>query len=312
MKVLVLGAGAIGGYFGGRLAAAGVDVTFLVRPGRRAQLERDGLVIESPVGNLSLPVKTVSAEELKDEYDVVLLTCKSYDLDSAMDSIAPAMTGNCAVVPMLNGMSHLETLDARFGRNNVFGGLCAIVATMKKDGTILHMAPIHRIVIGTRADDPTGRAKDFAAALEKSQVETELSERIEQDLWEKVVFLSAAAALSCLFRANIGEIMAAAGGTDVIDRCLDTNMKIAAAEGYPLRPAAIEFSNSRLKTPSPLTASMLRDIESGNAVEADHIVGFMLNLARKHGIDDSVLSMAYTHLKAYENRRAAGRVTAIA
>lgn len=308
MKVLVLGAGAIGGYFGGRLAASGADVTFLVRPGRRAQLEQDGLVIESAMGNLKMPVKTVSAEELKDDYDVVLLTCKSYDLESAMDSIAPAMTGKCAVVPMLNGMSHLETLDARFGRNNVFGGLCAIIATMKKDGTIVNMGPIHRIVIGTRADDPTGRAKDFAAALEKSQVETELSDRIEQDLWEKVVFLSAAAAITCLFRANIAEIMAAPGGPEYIDRLLDSNMKISAAEGYPLRPAAVEFSNARLKTPSPLTASMLRDLESGNPVEADHIVGFMLNLARKHGIDDSVLSMAYTHLKAYENRRAAGRV----
>ncbi|MEO7996969.1 MAG: ketopantoate reductase family protein [Gemmatimonadaceae bacterium] len=311
MKVLVLGAGAIGGYFGGRLAAAGVDVTFLVRPGRRAQLERDGLVIESAMGNLKLPVKTVEAAELKDGYDVVLLTCKSYDLDSAMDSIAPAMTGKCAVVPMLNGMSHLETLDARFGRENVFGGLCAIVSTMKKDGTIVHMGPLHRIVIGTRAADPTGRAKEFAAALERSKVETELSEIIEQDLWEKVVFLSAAAALSCMFRANIGEIMGATGGPEVVDRLLDTNMKISAAEGFPLRPAAVDFSNARLKTPSALTASMLRDIEAGNAVESDHIVGFMLNLARKHSLDDSILSIAFTHLKAYENRRAAGRVTPI-
>ena len=312
MKVLVLGAGAIGGYFGGRLAAAGVDVTFLVRPGRRAQLERDGLVIESTMGNLKTPVKTVSAEEVKDDYDVVLLTCKSYDLESAMDAIAPAMTGRCAVVPMLNGMSHLETLDARFGRSNVFGGLCAILATMKKDGTIVNLGPLHRIVIGTRADDPTGRAKEFAAALVKSKVEAELSERIEQDLWEKVVFLSAAAALSCMFRANIAEIMGAAGGPEVIDRLLDTNMKISAAEGFPLRPAAVEFSNARLKTPSPLTASMLRDLESGNQVESDHIVGFMLNLARKHGLDDTVLSIAFTHLKAYENRRAAGRLPVLA
>lgn len=311
MKVLVLGAGAIGGYFGGRLAAAGVDVTFLVRPGRRAQLERDGLVIESAMGNLKMPVKTVEAAELKDDYDVVLLTCKSYDLDSAIESIAPAMTGKCAVVPMLNGMSHFDTLDARFGREHVFGGLCAIVSTMKKDGTIVHMGQLHRIVIGTRAADLLGRAKEFTAALEKSQVEVELSEIIEQDLWEKVVFLSAAAALSCMFRANIGEIMGAAGGPEAIDRLLDTNMKISAAEGYPLRPAAVDFSNARLKTPSALTASMLRDIEAGNAVESDHIVGFMLNLARKHSLDDSILSIAFTHLKAYENRRAAGRVVAI-
>lgn len=313
MKVLVLGAGAIGGYFGGRLAAAGVDVTFLVRPGRRAQLERDGLVIESAMGNLKMPVKTVEAAELKPDFDVVLLTCKSYDLESAMDSIAPAMKGKCAVVPMLNGMSHFDTLDARFGRDNVFGGLCAIVSTMKKDGTIVHMGPLHRIVIGARSEgDAVTRCQAFADALVQSKVEVENSTNIYQDLWEKVVFLSAAAGLTSLFRANVGEIMAAPGGPEATDLFLKTNMEISAHEGYPLRPEAVAFCNARLKTPSALTASMLRDIEGGNAVESDHIVGFMLNLARKHGLDDTIHSIAFTHLKAYENRRAAGRVVAIA
>ncbi|MEP6836198.1 MAG: ketopantoate reductase family protein [Gemmatimonas sp.] len=312
MKVLVLGAGAIGGYFGGRMAAADVDVTFLVRPGRRAQLERDGLVIESSMGNLAQAVKTVEAAELRAEYDIVLLTCKSYDLESAMDSIAPAMKGKCAVVPMLNGMSHFDLLDQRFGRENVFGGLCAIVSTMKKDGTIVHMGPLHKIVIGARTGaDAISRCEAFADALRQSKVEVEHSERIDQDLWEKVVFLSAAAGLSCLFRANIGEIMAAAGGPEAVDLFLNTNIEIAAHEGFPLRPAAVDFCNARLKTPSALTASMLRDIEGGNAVESDQIVGFMLNLARKHGLNDTIHSIAYTHLKAYENRRAAGRVVAI-
>ena len=308
MKVLVLGAGAIGGYFGGRMALAGVDVTFLVRPGRRAQLNADGLVVESSMGNFRIPVKTVEAGELRPEYDVVLLTCKSYDLESAIEAIAPAMQGNCAVVPMLNGMSHFETLDARFGQDNVMGGLCAIVATMKKDGTIVHMGPLHRIVVGNRTAAGAARAKAFADALALSKVEAEYSEVIAQDLWEKVVFLSAAAALTCLFRANIGEIMAAPGGPEAVDRMLKTNIEIAAAVGYPLRPAAIEFCNARLKTPSALTASMLRDLESGGQIESDHIVGLMLNLAREHKLDDTMLSVAFTHLKAYENRRAAGRL----
>ncbi|MEO7361578.1 MAG: ketopantoate reductase family protein [Gemmatimonadaceae bacterium] len=312
MKVLVLGAGAIGGYFGGRMAAAGVDVTFLVRPGRHAQLERDGIVIESPMGDLKMPVKTVEAAALKPEYDLVLLTCKSYDLVSAMDAIAPAMQGKCAVVPMLNGMSHFAVLDERFGRDNVFGGLCAIMCTMKKDGAIVQLGPLHRIVIGARTGgDAIARCEAFAEALVKSKVEVENSTRIDQDLWEKVVFLSAAAGLTCLFRANIAEIMAAEGGPEAVDLFLNTNMEISAHEGFPLRPAAVEFCNLRLKTPSALTASMLRDLESGNAVESDHIVGFMLNLARKHGLDDTIHSIAFTHLKAYENRRAAGRVVAI-
>lgn len=308
MKVLVLGAGAIGGYFGGRLALAGVDVTFLVRPGRREQLNRDGLVVESSQGNFRLPVKTVEAHELKPEYDVVLFTCKSYDLASAMDAIAPAMTGNCAVVPMLNGMSHLDNLDQRFGKDNVFGGLCAIVATMKKDGTVVHMGPLHRIVVGERTPAGATKARAFADALALSKVEAEYSNVINQDLWEKVVFLSGAAALTCMFRANMAELLSAPGGPEAADAILKTNMATAAAEGFPLRPAAVEFSIARLKTPSALTASMLRDLESGGQIEADHIVGFMLENARKHKIEASVLSIAYTHLKAYENRRAAGRL----
>jgi 2-dehydropantoate 2-reductase len=152
-------------------------------------------------------------------------------------------------------------------------------------------------------------AKAFADALALSKVEVELSEVIEQDLWEKVVFLSAAAALTCMFRANIAEILAAPGGSEAVDRILETNMEILAAEGFPLRPAAVEFCNQRLKKPSALTASMLRDLEAGNEVESDHIVGFMLHHARKHDLDDTMLSVAFTHLKAYENRRAAGNRT---
>ena len=123
MKILVLGAGGIGGYYGGRLAEAGVDTTFLVRPKRREQIARDGLVIESPNGNARIAAKTVLAEEVKPRYDAVLFTCKAYDLDSAMDAVAGAMDGRAVLVPMLNGMSHLERLDARFGPAQVMGGL---------------------------------------------------------------------------------------------------------------------------------------------------------------------------------------------
>src|SRR5260221_5041693 len=126
MKTLILGAGGLGGYFGGRLAQAGEDVTFLVRPKRREQIARDGLVIESPLGNAKFPVKTVLAEELEPGYDLVIFTCKAYDLDSSMEAISPAMDGKSAVLPQLNGMAHLERLDQRFGRSQVMGGVAQI------------------------------------------------------------------------------------------------------------------------------------------------------------------------------------------
>ena len=311
MKLLVLGAGGIGGYFGGRLAEAGADVTFLVRPKRREQLARDGLRIESPLGNAKIDARTVLAEELKPGYDAVLFTCKAYDLDSAMDAIAPAMTGKAAVVPMLNGIAHFERLDARFGRENVMGGTAQINVTLRKNGVVHHADALQRLLFGERDRSKSARARAFADALGKSKIDWQLSEDIEQDLWEKVVFLSALAATTCLFRGNVREIMAAPGGREAMQRALDTNIAIATREGHAPRPASIEFARTRLTDATGTwSASMLRDLESGGSVEADHIVGWMLAKARKHGLDDTVLSLAYTHLKAYEARRAAGRLPA--
>jgi 2-dehydropantoate 2-reductase len=304
MKLLVLGAGGIGGYFGGRLAAAGTDVTFLVRHRRREQLERDGLRILSPVGDLTMPVKTVTAETITADYDVVLLTCKAYDLPSAMDAIAPAMGGRCAVVPMLNGMAHVDALAQRFGAGAVLGGTCSISVALGKDGVIRHANALQRIAFGELDGGHTPRARFLADAFAKTTVEWELAGNIRQNMWEKITFLSVLAATNCLFRANIGEIVRAPGGLAAIERALAANFELASREGFAPRPAAIEFANKTLKSPaSTLRGSMLHDLESGAPVEADHIIGWMLEKARQHGVDDTVLSMAYTSLKAYEARR---------
>ena len=309
MRILVLGAGGIGGYFGGRLAAAGVDTTFLVRPRRREQIAREGLLIESPLGNLQLAAKTVLAEEVRPEYDAILFTCKAYDLDAAMDAVAPAMKGEAALVPLLNGLAHFEALDARFGAGHVMGGTAHINAMLKRDGTVVNGDALHRILFGERDKRESARAKAFAAELAKTKADWKLSPDIEQDLWEKVVFLSALAATTCLFRGNVREIVAAPGGREAMERVLAANREIAVREGHAPREASYESFRARLTDPTgEWSASMMRDMEAGNRVEADHIVGWMLARARKHGIDDTVLSMAYTHLKAYEARRAAGRL----
>ena len=309
MKLLILGAGGIGGYFGGRLAQAGADVAFLVRPRRREQLAREGLRIASPLGDLRVPVKTLLAEELKPGYDFVLLTCKTYDLDSACEAIAPAMDGRCAIVPMLNGLDHFESLDRRFGKENVLGGTCAINVTLGKDGVIHHVGAMQRLAFGERDGSKSARAAAFGEALAKSAIEWEQAEDIEQNLWEKIVFLSALAAVSCLFRANVREILAAPGGREAIERTLATHLEVASREGHPARAAAIGFARKGLVDPESLwNASMLRDMEGGGSVESEPIIGWMLAKAKKHGLDDTILSLAYTHLKAYEARRAAGRL----
>ena len=311
MKILVLGAGGLGGYFGGRLAQGGADVTFLVRPRRRAQLERDGLVIESPSGNAKLEVKTLLAEEVRPGYDWVLFTCKAYDLESAMDSVAPAMDKGCALLPVLNGLAHFEALDARFGAAQVLGGTAHINAVLRADGVVWNGDPLNRILFGERDGSKSPRVKAVADAFARTTVEWRLSDDIVQDLWEKVTFLCTLASVTCLFRGNIGEIMAAPGGREAVLRAYEANVQVATREGHPPRAAHVENGRARLTDPKGnWTASMLRDLEAGGRTEADHIVGWMLERARRHGVDDTVLALAYTHLKAYESRRAAGRLAA--
>lgn len=305
MKILVLGAGAIGGYFGGRLAEKGSDVTFLVRPKRKAQLEKDGLQIRSPAGDLTLPVKTVTADGLKRGYDIVLLTCKAYDLPSAMEAIAPAVHDDCAIVPMLNGMAHIDQLIQRFDAMHVMGGTCSISVALDAHGVIRHANTLERITFGELDRRDTPRARALAAEFAKTKLDWELAPDVRQNMWEKIAFLSVLAAANCLFRANIGQIMNAPGGREALERALAANFEIAAREGHAMRPAAAEFATKNLINPaSTLRGSMLHDLESGAPVEADHIIGWILAKAREHGIDDTVLSMAYTNLKAYELRRA--------
>jgi 2-dehydropantoate 2-reductase len=304
VKILVLGAGGIGGYYGGRLAQAGADVTFLVRRKRREQLERDGLRVESVSGNFSARVKSVTGDTLGPGYDAVLFTCKAYDLDSAMDAIAPAMDGRCIVVPLLNGLAHFEALDARFGRARVMGGTAHINVKLAADGTIVNPDPLQRIIFGERDPSQRATAEALAAEFAKTRVETVHSKDIEEDLWAKIVFLSALASVTCLFRGNVGEIMSAPGGLEAMQRALAANVEIAKREGHEPQANRIQGAMQRLTDPQGTwESSMLRDMEAGNPVEADHIVGWMLRKARQYGIDDTVLSLAYTHLKAYERRR---------
>ena len=309
MKFLVLGAGAIGGYFGGRLAESGADVTFLVRPNRRAQIERDGLRVESALGNVSRPVRTVLADAVAPDYDVVLLTCKAYDLPSSIDAIAPAMGPQTAVVPLLNGLSHFAVLDARFGASRVMGGTCMIDSTLGRDGVVHHGGTLQRLVFGERDRRRSPRAEAIAAVLAGTTIDWSLSDDIEQVLWDKLVFLAALAAVTCLFRANVREVMSSPGGREAMERALAANAEIAAREGHRPTDSGLEFARTRLTDPTgPWSASMLRDMESGGRVEADHIIGWMLERARRHGVDDTLLSLAFTHLKAFEARRDANRL----
>jgi len=304
MRILVVGAGGLGGYFGGRLLSAGRDVTFLVRQRRAAQLAGSGLVVRSPLGDLDLPAPpTVLAEDLKDAFDVILLSCKAYDLEAAMDSLTPAVGPDTAILPLLNGMRHMDLLKARFGEGRVLGGLCLISAALDPEGRVLHLNDLHTLSFGEPDGVRSPRIEAIAAALSDAGFDARLSDTIVQDMWEKWIFIATGAGATCLMRAAIGDIVAA-GATDVVTGLLDESAAIATAQGFPPRQPAIERTRDSYTRPgSTMTASMLRDIERGGPIEADHIIG---DLLRRGGnpAASPILGIVHAHLKAYEARRA--------
>lgn len=304
MRILVLGAGATGGYFGGRLAEAGADVTFLVRPKRAALLAEKGLRIQSPRGDAAFPVKTVTADSLSGHWDVVLLSCKAYDLEDSIKSVAPAVGPESMVVPVLNGLAHYGPLDAAFGPERVIGGLCHIFSTLGKDGEILHMGDIHRITFGERQGGTSPRTQALAQAFAPAKCDTVHSPEIMQEAWEKYILLAPMAAMTCLMRANIGTIMATEDGGGLMREIFEECTATAAAAGYAPRDKARDLALGFLtQKGSAMTASMMRDLEAGGAIEGEHIVGDMLRRARAAGVAAPLLRVANAHLQAYDIRR---------
>jgi 2-dehydropantoate 2-reductase len=305
MRILVVGAGAIGGYFGGRLLQAGRDVTFLVRPKRAAELAEAGLVIKSPNGDVTLKnPPMVQADKLTEQFDVVLLSCKAFDLEDAIKSFAPAVGAQTAIIPLLNGMLHLDVLDGRFGRERVLGGLCAIAVTLNDKREVVQLQPMQSLSFGERDGKLSDRVRAIAEVMASGKFGSVASEHIIREMWEKWVFLASLAASTCLMRAAVGHILAAPGGKDFILGMLDECSAVAAAEGHAPSGPFFERVRGMLTTEgSQMTASMFRDIKAGAPVEADHVIGDLIARGDAAKVPVPRLRTAYTHLKAYEKQR---------
>ncbi len=304
MRILVVGAGAIGGYFGARLAVAGRDVTFLVRPKRAEQLA-SGLIVRSPKGDAKVAAPKLVTEatlsRATEPFDLVLLSCKSYDLDSAMSSFAPAVGPATMILPLLNGESHIDTLKKRFGAGAVLGGQCQISSTLDEQGHIVHLNDWHLLGFGELDGSRSSRIEAVNESFLGANFEPQLSLQILQDMWEKWVFIASMAGITCLMRASLGDI-ATAGGTGNALELFAECSAISGKNGYVLRSAARERIRATLSTPgSTLMASMLRDVEGHRRTEHEHVLGDLL--ARAQGIRAPVLEICLAHMRAYEARR---------
>ena len=305
MKILVLGAGGMGGYYGARLIEAGADVTFLVRPARADALAHHGLRVHSDLGDFRGMVKTVVADDPGTGYDLILLTCKSYDIDAAMNAIAHVAAAGAAVLPLLNGLSAYDKLDRRFGRDRVLGGVSYIATTLAPDGSISHAGRVDKLLVGARTPQAQMLAADFHRLASRTPGIRGLSSDIEQELWNKWVMVAAGALMTCLMRGTVGDILKTRDGRRLMERAIDECSTVAALCGYPVPDRVAEEMRDRLlDETSTWAASMMRDIAQGaRRIEADAIVGDLIAHAEAAGRDLPLSRIAYCHLQVYQGRR---------
>jgi 2-dehydropantoate 2-reductase len=230
---------------------------------------------------------------------------KSYSLDEAMNQFAPAVGPDTTILPVLNGMGHIDRLHAKFGAKHVLGGMANISAGLDAEGRVTQFHPIHDLVFGEIAGGSTERLRAMQAALSVAGIDARDSDAVMHDMWEKFVQLGLGAGITCLMRASIGDILAAPGGREAMFSLFDECCAVATASGFPPRPAFIEFDHKLITTVgSPIKWSMLRDIERGSTTEGEHILGDMVGRARKLGVATPILDLARTHVAAYEIARA--------
>jgi len=303
MRILIVGAGAVGGYFGGRLAQSGRDVTFLVRPSRAKQLSRDGLRIVSPHGDAVLTPKLITADKIDMPYDLVFLSVKAYALEAAMNDFAAAIGPETMIFPPLNGLRHIDLLEKRFGEHAVIGGVCFVAADIDDQGRIVQLADFQYLLYGERNGETTPRLKTLDATLQGAGFDARLSPDIMQAMWEKWFQLASLGAVTCLMRGTIGEIVAAPGGAELSIDMVNESAAVATACGHKPSEKVLSSHTGAMTAPgSSLTSSMYRDLRNGAAVEADHILGDFIERGRAHGVATPLLKAAFVNLRVYQDR----------
>ncbi|MFI5864536.1 2-dehydropantoate 2-reductase [Streptomyces sp. NPDC051546] len=307
MRILTVGAGAAGGYFGARLARAGQDVTFLVRPRRAEALRARGLRVSGPGEEIVLAPQLVTAGALEETYDLVLLSVKSTSLEAAVRDLAPAVGPGTAILPLLNGMAHLDLLADRFGDGAVLGGVAKVVTTLNEHGDILRMAPPTVVLTGERDGRPSARVDAVREVLAGAGIDTPDVPDIIGAMWHKWVFITTLVAVTSLARGAVGEINALPGGTEFGLAVLAEAAAVSAASGYPVPESELASTARTLAAPdSPLTPSMYRDLLAGHPTEVEHVLGDLTDRARKFAVPTPLLDLATLQLRVQQRRVVAG------
>lgn len=303
MKILIVGAGAIGGYFGGRLLEKGEDVTFLVREGRQAQLKETGLKINSVNGDSKLIPKTITAKNIHEPFDLVILSTKSYQLSAAIEDMHPFVGKETMVLPLLNGISHMEKLEKVFGKQAVIGGLCYIESTLDEEGTIVQASPMNQLVYGEQTGEKTQRILQLQKAFEGAKADFILSDHIEQEMWEKYLFITVMSGITTAMESPIGPIRELETGQRTIAAFIEELASIMLEIGAPVKASIVQEQLDKINLMAAgMKSSMQRDVEKSLPIEAEHLQGYLLKKASEHQLPVPILEMIYTKFMLYEKK----------
>jgi 2-dehydropantoate 2-reductase len=304
MKILMVGAGAVGGQFGAYLHESGADVQFLLRPARKKIIDAEGLTLDLPAGKLQIQPRTLSAPELTPDFDLIIVSCKAYSLNSVITDITQAMGKQTVILPLLNGLRHLDILGRKFGDDRVLGGIAKTVATLASPSCIQIKHGPGNITVGARTPDQRQTAHAVWSQLHAGGIQAYFSEHVMDDMWDKYCLMASLGAANCLLGGTVGEYMRSQAGGEIalqlFKECVDT----AQASGHPLHPESIaRIQHALTNRHSGFSASMYRDMQAGLPVEGDHLVGDMMRRGEALGVACPMLKIAHAVLETYMGRR---------
>jgi 2-dehydropantoate 2-reductase len=303
MKIAVMGAGAIGGYFGGRLAKAGFDVSFIARGAHLDVIRKNGLKVLSPLGDFTIHPATVTDDPAEvGPVDVILFMVKNYDTLRAAEQIRPLVGPDTAIIPFQNGVEARAMLSNVLGARHVLGGVAFIPASIQEPGVIKHNAELAKLVFGEFDKQITPRALSFLDALEKAGVTGEIPADISMVLWSKLMFLTSMSAINCITRQPVGLVQS---DGETIALYMDAMREVAAvavAHGVSLGEEAIADNMALAKSfPPNNKTSMFQDLEAGQRLEIDYLSGAVVRLGREKGIETPIHRTAWVAIKPWIN-----------
>jgi 2-dehydropantoate 2-reductase len=309
MKIAVIGAGGVGGYFGGKLASGGADVVFLVRGRTLEALRTNGLRVDSIAGNFEVAnVNATDDPSSVGKVDAVLLATKAWQIAEACETARPMIGDDTMVIPLENGMEAPETIARILGRDHAMGGLCAIVSFIVEPGHIRHVGAEPFIMFGELDNRSTPRAEALRDALVRAGVSAEIPTDIHRSMWTKFLFITPLSGMGAITRVPIGMWRAMPETRAIAEAALRELVAIAAAQGASLGDDAVPLTLSRYDAmPAEATSSLQRDVMDGKPSELDAQLGAAVRMGAVHGIPTPACTFLY-HALLPQERIARGEV----